>query len=231
MIIEMWNTILYYPLINVLIFLYNTLAGENIVVAVILLTIALRLVLLPLSIVGERNKLKFQEYKPQFDEIEKKFKNDPEQKKIEIRKLLKKAGMSPWAKVIVLGVQVLVFFLLYTVFIGGVRGKISEEILYSWVALPDAINTDFMGFNAAEQSAFWAGLTALVIFWGIHKEHAQRKGKLSKNEQYYAILFPLSVFIFAWIIPMVKSIFILTSLLFSATVASFGKMFATPDKK
>ncbi len=227
---NIWSTYLYDPLINILVWLYNGPAGENIVWAVILLTVLLRVLLLPLSIITEKNKAKFVMLKEKFDAIQKKFKNDPVQRKMEIRTLLRENKFSPWAKAVLLGIQVLVFIVLYQVFIGGVKGKISSAILYSWVDFPVAINTDFYGFNAAEKSMFWALVVGVFIMFQVRSEFKSRRGKLTKRDMYYSILFPGSVVIFLLLLPMVKSMFILTTLVFSATIALLGKNLRKPAK-
>ena len=227
---NLWTTYLYEPLINVLVWLYNGPANENIVWAVVALTLLLRILLLPLSIISEKNKAKFELMKDKFADIQKKFKNDSVQRKAEIRSLLREHKFSPWAKVVLLGIQVLVFIVLYQVFIGGVKGKISRDILYSWVEFPNAINTNFYGFNAAEKSLFWAVVVGVVLMWGVRKELKQRRGKLTKSDLYYSILFPGSVVLFLWLLPMVKSMFILTTILFSVTIAMFGRALRKPDK-
>jgi len=49
MLINLFNEILYRPLFNALVFLYNIIPGGHFGLAVILLTILIRVVLLPLS--------------------------------------------------------------------------------------------------------------------------------------------------------------------------------------
>lgn len=227
---QLWNTYLYEPLINISVYFYNGLAGENIVWAVVLLTVSLRLILLPLSILTERNKTKFAAMKDEFDNIQKKFKNDTVQKKVEIRQLLRKNKFSPWAKAVLLGIQVLVFIVLYQVFIGGVKGKISRDMLYGWVDFPSVINTDFFGFNAAEPSFVWAAVVGLLLMWQVRREFKHRHGKLTKSDLYYSILFPGSVTLFLWLLPMVKSIYILTTVLFSVIIGLFGASMRKPSK-
>lgn len=225
-----WYKFLYIPLINVLVWLYNGAAGENIVWAVILLTVILRTLLLPLSIISERNKVRYRKLGEKFDQINKKFKGDPVERKNQIRKLLRQNKFSPWAKAVVLGIQVLVFVLLYQVFFGGVKGKVSLSILYSWVDFPVFINTQFYGFNASERSIFWAAVVGGFLLLQVLLEQRRRRDGLTKKDLYYTILFPGSVFIFLLLLPMVKSIFLLTTILYSAIISSFGRMVSPKPK-
>ncbi|KKR99560.1 MAG: hypothetical protein UU49_C0005G0018 [Candidatus Magasanikbacteria bacterium GW2011_GWC2_41_17] len=74
LLVEIWNNFLYIPLLNALIWFYNDWGKENMGYAVILLTIALRVVLLPLSIVSERNKLRYKTLDKKIVEAEKAYK-------------------------------------------------------------------------------------------------------------------------------------------------------------
>jgi YidC/Oxa1 family membrane protein insertase len=217
MLHTIWHEFLYIPLLNVLIWLYNGPAFENLGVAIIYLTIAIRIALIPFTIVSERSKLLYEKLGQKIDKIGQDFKNDHIQKKEAIRKVMREHRVSPWAKVMVLGVQALILVLLYQVFLGGINGKLGE--LYSWVDHPDFINTNFLGFDlGATRTLFWSGLVGIVLFLEIFIDYRGRKGGLTKSEVAYMIFFPAACFFLLWILPMAKSIFILTSLIFSMFV-------------
>jgi membrane protein insertase Oxa1/YidC/SpoIIIJ len=57
--------------------------------AVIYLTISLRIVLLPFTLISERNRMKNQELEQEIERIDKEFQKDPILKKEEIRNTLK----------------------------------------------------------------------------------------------------------------------------------------------
>ena len=52
-----WNQYLYVPLFNFLVWLYENYSFYNLGIAVIILTVILRLILLPFSILAERGKI------------------------------------------------------------------------------------------------------------------------------------------------------------------------------
>ncbi len=60
MLAEIWHDYLFAPLLNFLIWLYNGPAYENLGLAVVYMTVGLRLVLVPFSIIAERNNFKFE---------------------------------------------------------------------------------------------------------------------------------------------------------------------------
>lgn len=219
-----WHDFLYTPLLNFLIWLYNQPASfENLGIAIIYLTIIIRVVLLPFTIVSERSKILYENLGKKIDRIRQDFKNDPIQQKEMIRKVMHEHQVSPWAKVMVLGVQALVLVLLYQVFLGGINGKLGD--LYSWVAHPDFINTKFLGFDLGKtHTLFWSGLVGIVLFMEIFIDYRTKPGGLTKSEVAYMIFFPAACFFLLWILPMAKSIFILTSLFFSFLVIFVRQM-------
>lgn len=229
-LVEFWNNFLYIPLFNALIWLYNGWAKENLGYAVILLTIILRVVLLPLSIVSERNKIRYRFLHEKVEEAKRAFKNDSVLYKEKVRELLKKYKVNPWAKTIVLGIQALVLVLLYQVFIHGItRSKLN--VLYPFVDRPDIINANFYGFEMGVRDVWWAAAVGLVLFIEIYLDQRRRQSTVTRNEQIYAIIFPVMSFLALYLLPMVKSIFILTTLAFSYILSMLGRIFYPAEKE
>lgn len=215
-----WQIYLYQPLVNLLIHLYNTIANQNLGWAVVDLTIALRLALLPFSILSERNKVIYQKMEEQIIEAERVHRSDPVYIKEYIRGLMKKYKMHPWAKTGELAIQLLVLVLLYQVFITGIQGLQLSKILYSSVEYPGRLNTVFFSagpytFDIGQHSVIWAAIVGLILFIDILISLKKTSRKLSSSDLTYLILFPVASFLILWWLPMVKALFILTSILFS----------------
>lgn len=181
-----------------------------------MLTIFLRILLLPLSIISERNAMKQENFEVEADVKLKSFKHDAVAQKEELKKVMKKYHISPWAKVVSLLAQILVLVLLYQVFVRGITGEKIIKILYPWmVDFPGKINTLFYGFEIGKiHDSLWAGVVALYLFGSIFFENRHRK-KWETGQVIYLVVFPLFTFGILWILPMVKSLFILTTILFS----------------
>ena len=214
-----WEQYLYIPLFNFLVWLYLNYSLFNLGIAVIILTIILRIALLPFTILSERGKIVSQKLRKEMNEIEKDFSNDPIKKKATIRQLLKKKKIRPWAKTVVLGVQALVLILLYRVFVGGINTEEKLHLLYRGVSRPDFINTKFLTFDIAQPNLLLSPIFSLYIFSQILIRYWERRRALTKREQIYSLLFPASVFAILALLPSVKSVFILTSLLFSSIIS------------
>ena len=180
--------------------------------AVIILTVLLRILLLPLSIISERNKDKYSKIESQIAKLGEQFKNDPEQKKERIRVLLQENEVNYWAKAFLLSIQGFMLILLYQVFLGGFNAPQLQE-LYAWVTRPDYVNTQFFSFDIAQHDWRWSALVAILLFLEIRVSHAGKK--VSTGDAWYIFGFPLMTFLVLSALPMAKSLFILTSMLFS----------------
>jgi membrane protein insertase Oxa1/YidC/SpoIIIJ len=180
--------------------------------------------LLPLSIIGERNAIKQDKIEEEALKTVKAFKNDPVMRKDEYRRIMKKNRISPWAKVLVMGIQVLVLVLLYQVFMRGINGDRVAKILYPFVDYPGKLNILFYGFNIGRvYDTLWAGIAAIYLLISIILENRGRK-HWDKASMFYLVVFPLFTFGALWILPMVKSLFILTTMIFSDTITTVRKL-------
>ncbi|MBI5729011.1 MAG: YidC/Oxa1 family membrane protein insertase [Candidatus Magasanikbacteria bacterium] len=230
MLSTLWFAVLYQPLFNTLIWIYSNVANENLGWAVIWLTIFLRILLLPLSIISEYNEVRHQQVVDEAGKVLQSYKNDRVAQKEVARQIMKKYHMSPWAKVLSLIIQLLVLILLYQVFIRGITGDKVIKILYSFIDFPGKINTNFYGFEIGRvHDWLWAGIASVYLFVSIFLESRGRK-VWERSEMYYLLFFPLFTFIVLWYLPMVKSLFILTTMIFSDTI-TLVRHIVFPDKK
>ena len=219
-----WTTFFYAPLFNALIWLYNGPAQQNFGVAIIMLTVALRIVIFPLTILSERNKHIYDKVEAEIGDIEKAYKNDEEQQKERIRELLRSRHVSPWARTSSLLIQALVLIVLYQVFMSGIRMN-HFNVLYPGVTTPDFVFTDFLGTNLGRRNWFWAAIVGVWLFLEISNDQRHHKETVTRADQFYRIAFPLFSFTALYILPAAKSIFILTSMCFSFIISSLSKTF------
>ena len=224
MLLSLWNDYLYQPLFNFLVWIYNNWTDQNLGWSVVYLTLILRTVLLPFTLITERNRVRNEDLYSKMKQVEKAYANDPVLRKEELRKVLRKRRVQPWAKVVSLAMQALVLILLYQVFLRGITGEKILRILYPGVDFPGVINTMFYGFDLAlDHDYFWVGLVTAVLLLEIYMEFRKRSSSLQKSDLAYFIFFPAFVFILLWVLPMVKSLFILTSMLFSIIIGWFSQ--------
>ncbi|HOX61214.1 MAG TPA: YidC/Oxa1 family membrane protein insertase [Candidatus Magasanikbacteria bacterium] len=232
MITTIWHDFLYQPLFNALIWIYNNWTSYNFGWAVVYLTILLRFALLPFTILSERAATKNAALHREVHKLERELRNDPVLKKEEIRKILRARHVTPWSKIVVLGTQLLVLVLLYQVFIRGITGEKVMKILYPFVNFPGAINLDFYGFNlGAVHTLFWPAAVAILLMAEIYIDYRSKHDiKLNKADLLYFIAFPAASFLLLWWLPMVKSLFILSSMCFSIIIHQIMKLFFRAPK-
>lgn len=112
--------------------------------------------------------------------------------------------------------------LLYQVFLGGLSTRKLDD-LYPFVRRPDFVNTMFLGFNVALRNVWWAVSVGVLLFVEITIEQLQRRPLLKRRDLVYRYFFPIaSAFVLAKL-PMTKSLFILTSMGFSALLFGIRK--------
>lgn len=214
-----WHNYLYLPLLNTLVYLYNGVAGGSMAGAVIILTLLLRIVLLPFTIISEKSKDKYAKIEDQMEKLSEQFKNDPVERKERIRALLRKNRVNYWAKSFMLSIQGLVLILLYQVFIGGFNAPKLRE-LYPGIMRPDYVNTHFFSFDIAVRDWKWAAAVGILLFLEIRVASRREKAKVTPQDAMYSFGFPFLIFLALYALPMVKSLFILTSMLFSLMIST-----------
>lgn len=166
MIATIFNAIIFDPLYNGLVFLVGIIPTHDIGVAVILLTIIVRIIIYPLSKRTIESQIAMKKIAPEVEELKKKYKkNSPEQSQA-IFALYRERGVHPFASFGLLLVQLPILFGLYWVFFKGGFPDVNSEILYSFVRVPDTVNMYFMGFvnMGASHNVVLAALVALSQF-------------------------------------------------------------------
>jgi len=136
-------TILYQPLFNLLVFLYNSIPGHDFGIAIILLTIIIRFALYPTSVKAVNSQKALQRLQPQIQEIQKKYKEDKEKQAKETLALYKKEKINPFSGLLLALIQLPILIALYQVFWEGLNPQ-KLVTLYSFVANPGQISGLFL---------------------------------------------------------------------------------------
>lgn len=135
--------ILYQPLFNALVLLYNYVPGHDFGIAIIALTLIIRVILYPISVKAVKSQRGLQKLQPQLAEVQKKYKGDKERQAKEILDLYKKEKINPFSGLLLALIQLPILIALYRVFWDGLNPK-QLSSLYSFVANPVHINALFL---------------------------------------------------------------------------------------
>ena len=92
---NLWNNLLYKPIFNILIFLISNLPGHNLGLAIIILTLLIKLILLIPNQKALKSQRQLQIVQPQLDALKEKYKNDPQALAKETMEIWKKHKVSP----------------------------------------------------------------------------------------------------------------------------------------
>jgi YidC/Oxa1 family membrane protein insertase len=84
-------------------------------IAIIVLTICVKVLLFPLTWKSIKSSIAMRRFKPQIDEINRKFKDDPQQKQVATMEFYRKNGVNPFGGCLPMLVQLPVWWALYTV--------------------------------------------------------------------------------------------------------------------
>jgi len=143
MIHDIWNVLLYKPLINALAFLVSVIPGGDIGLAVIILTILVKLLLFPFSQKSIKNQAAMTMLAPELEKIKKSGVSKEEQAKLTFE-LYKKHKTNPFSGCLMVLIQIPIIFALYYVFFEGIN--FDSTLLYSFVHVPEQHNMIFLGF-------------------------------------------------------------------------------------
>lgn len=168
---EVWDLIIVGPMLNGLIVLYSGLF-HNFGLTIIILTIIIRLALLPLTQRQLRSSKAMQELQPKMQELQKKFNKDRQRLSQETSKLYKEAGVNPIGCLGPLIVQLPIWIALYQSIIRGLATSPEalldlSQHLYSWPLVNQMVPLDphFLGLNLAENSGYVLAVLVGVSMW------------------------------------------------------------------
>lgn len=180
LLVQAFNTILYQPLLNILILLYGYLPGHDFGLAVIVLTILIKVLFYPLGVKAIKSQKALSSLQPKIKEIQEKYKDNKEQQTREIMGLYKREKINPFSGCLPLLIQLPVLIALYRVFWHGLQPE-QMTLLYSFVPSPGIIDSTFFGIidlaNPNIVIAFLAG-----VFQFIQVKMTTPKPKESKKQ-------------------------------------------------
>jgi YidC/Oxa1 family membrane protein insertase len=140
----LYNNILYRPLFNILVSIYNIFPLKDIGWAIILITVLIRAILYPLSRSSIQSQKKLQTLKPKIDELKNKYKDDQEAFGRASMELYRREKINPAASCLPLLIQFPILIAVYGVFRVGLTSN-NFDLLYSFVQNPGTINSLFLG--------------------------------------------------------------------------------------
>lgn len=216
----LYTEILYRPLFNAVVFIYNILPGHDFGLAIIVLTAVIRVIFFPLSIKTVRSQKALSQLNPKMQEIKQRLKGDSAAQSAEIMKLYKDHNINPLSGCLPLIIQLPILIALYQAFIAGLKPE-NLSLLYGFVLNPGVIDKISFGFMDITSKipllAVLAGVAQFAQAWvakaqnqglGVSKEMAA----LNKQMLYF---FPVMIIVIGWNLPAGLVLYWVTTTVFS----------------
>lgn len=165
MISSIFHTILYRPLFNFFVELYNILPGHDVGLVIVVITILLRLVVYPLTSSSIKAQRSMQELQPKLEALKKEYKDDQQKMAQATMELYRNNKINPLSSCLPLLIQLPILLALYWVMRDALTSTNLATELYSFVANPGTINPLTLNrFNLLNPSIWLAVLAGLAQF-------------------------------------------------------------------
>ena len=159
----LFNLVIFQPIFNLFVGLYALIPDVG--VAIILLTVLIKIILTPLTNKGIRAQASMAELQPKLEGLKRQHKDNPQLLAQETMKLYKEHKVNPVGSCLPLLIQLPVFIALYWVLQAGLANG-SLDQLYSFVPNPGKINPISLGFfDLSKRSIGLAVLAGAAQFW------------------------------------------------------------------
>ena len=220
---NLFNIILYEPMHNALVYITAHMPGGDVGLAIIILTIIVRIIIFPLSHKAAKSQMELKRLEPELAKIKVDYKDKKEEQAKKTFELYKQNKINPFSSCILLLIQLPIIIALYRVFLKGV--DLDGGTLYAFVKLPEAINTNFLGLIDLEAKsiviALLAGASQFIQAYltiPAHKPSIEKgsfKEEFAKNmNTQMKYFFPIMVTIIAYQISAAVALYWLTSNIF-----------------
>jgi len=164
---EVWNLIIGNPVLNVLIALSHLLSG-SFGLAIIALTVIVRLITWPLSKRQLNSTKALQDMQPKIQELQKKYGKNQQKLQQEMMKLYKEAGVNPLGCLWPMLVQFPIWIALYQAIMNALATTPENLLnlaqrLYSWNIISQAIplSSRFLWLDLGQPDPYW--ILAIIV--------------------------------------------------------------------
>ncbi len=153
------------PILNLLLWLYDVIPGQDLGIAIILLTVIVKLILYPFAVAQIKQQRALQTLQPKIDEIRSRLKDDKDAQAKELMALYQAEKVNPAASCLPLLIQLPIFIALYQALVSGLKSQ-GFAMLYPFVPNPGQVNPLLFGFvDLAKPNYVLAVIAGAIQFW------------------------------------------------------------------
>jgi len=188
---NIFQVVFYQPILNLLIFLYNIIPGNDLGLAIIAMTVIIKLILLPLSKQSIRSQKSLQDLQPKINELKKRYADNKGAMGKAMMELYRQEKVNPFSSCLPLLIQLPFLWAVFWVFRNGLNSQ-SLNLVYSFIHRPEIINPLSFGLiDLSKPNVVLAVLAGLAQFWQAKMMSTKRpplKSKGSRDEDMMAIM-------------------------------------------
>jgi membrane protein insertase Oxa1/YidC/SpoIIIJ len=221
---DIYTTYFYQPFFNILVGLYwvvgQIFPNPDMGIAVIMFAIAVRLILFPIDMAGDRSAKDKFEIAKKIKQLQIDLASDPIRLREETKKIMRTSPGAIISEIINVLIQILVILMLYRIFTTGLEGA-DLHLLYKFMPkIPTPINLMFLGKYDLSVTNSTLNLFQSLMIAANEAMHLYFSPVKPSQKDFVSlvILFPIVCFIIFMFLPAGKKIYIITSLAFTMTV-------------
>jgi len=226
MISGLFHTFFYNPIYNGLVFLIDIVPFADVGIAIVILTILVKLIMFPISQKAVRTQFLMKGLQPHLEKIKEKYAKDKQEQARKTMALYKEKGINPFSGIFLILLQIPIILALYWVFFRGGLPEIDISLLYSFVREPSLVNMEFLGtIDMAGRSVVLAFLAGLSQYFQIklslptlkkRNNDASLKDDFARSFQLQMrYMLPLFIFGFSYFISAAVALYWFTSNIFA----------------
>jgi YidC/Oxa1 family membrane protein insertase len=161
MIEHFFKPVFYTPLYNALAFLIQHIPYADLGIAVIILTIVVKLIIFPLNVKSIRTQVKMKLIEPELAALKAKYPDRQEQAQ-QMMLLYRKNNINPFGGILPVLIQLPIIISLYSIFRSSGLPAFDVSMLYSFVHLPTAVNVNFLGLFSVIGKNLWLAIIVAI---------------------------------------------------------------------
>jgi YidC/Oxa1 family membrane protein insertase len=175
MIDQLYHAIFYQPIFNALVWFYNVIPGHDVGLAIILITLVLKIILHPFSVQSLHAQKRMQDLQPKLDALKEKLKGDQQGLAKATMELYKQEKISPFSSCLPLLIQFPFLIAVYSVFRNGLAGGEKMNALYSFIHNPGVLNPISFGLLDLSKPNIFLAILAGGAQWWVSKMLVAKK--------------------------------------------------------
>lgn len=160
----MFHTLFYEPIYNLIAFVLTITPLHDIGIAIIIVTLIVKGILLPLNLSAIRSQYILKKLEKEMKEIKETYKKNPQEASKKTMEMYRREKINPFASILVVIIQIPIFFALYSVFNTGLKSD--PNSLYSFISFPEQLHTIAFGlFDVTQKNIVMAVLAGISSYF------------------------------------------------------------------